>query len=255
METRGTAARKYAMLRKLGPAAATVVVAACTLPRADRFIPPPPRAVVAGAEPSPPAALQEDGQRIVKKMATAYDAVEDYQAEVETVFFAADGSFTTQKSWYTFRKPHWIRLDFVSPHPGMVIIYPDRNGKVLMRPQGLLSIFTFHLELDDPLLENPAAQRLNQTDLGLLIENIRHSVTEQRRGPLSISEDNDTIRIKVLADDHFRNGVETRYEFLISKELWLPVAVDESTAAGVQERKIFFRNLRTNINVPEGRFR
>ena len=95
---------------------------------------------------------------------------------------------------------------------------------------------------------------MNQTDLGLLIENIRHSVTDQRRGAVSLSEDKDTIRIQVLADDHFRERVETRYEFLISKELWLPVEVGQSTANGVREGRIIFRNLRTNINVPDDRF-
>jgi hypothetical protein len=95
---------------------------------------------------------------------------------------------------------------------------------------------------------------MNQTDLGLLIKNIGHSVTDPRRGPVSLSEDKDTIQIEVLADDHFREGVETRYQFLISKELRLPVEVGESTTNGVQEERIIFRNLRTNINVPDELF-
>ena len=211
-------------------------------------------AAVAGAESTPPAALQDDVETLLKQMEAAYDEVKDYQADVEIILFKEDGSFKTEKSVYTFKKPKWIRLDFVSPHPGMILIYPDRNGKVLMKPQGLLSMLTLHLMLEDPLLETPSGQQMNQTDLGLLIKNIRHSVTDQRRGPVSLSEDKDTIRIQVLADDHFREGVETRYQFLISKQLWLPVEVGESTTNGVQEGRIIFRNLRTNINVPDDLF-
>ena len=136
----------------------------------------------------------------------------------------------------------------------MIVIYPDRNGNVLMRSQGLLSILTFHLMLNDPLLDSPSGQRMNQTDLGLLIKNIRHSLTDQRRGPVSISEGKDTIQIQVLANDHFRERVETTYQFLISKELWLPVEVGRSTPIGVQEGRIIFRNLRININVPDSLF-
>ena len=161
-------------------------------------------------------------------MEAAYDEVKDYQTEVETILFKEDGSFKTEKSLYTFKKPKWIRLDFVSPHPGMILVYPDRNGKVLMKPQGLFHV-DVSSELDDPLLQSPSGQRMDQTDLGLLIKNIRHSVTDQRRGPVSLSEDKNTIQIQVLADDHFREGVETRYQFLISKELRLPVEVDQST--------------------------
>jgi len=252
--TRGPAARAYTRLFQLVLAAGTVAIGACSLPRSNGFIPLSPIDAVAGAEPTQSAALQDNVECVLKKMEAAYDGVKDYRTEVETVFFKKDGSFKTTKSLYTFKKPTWIRLDFVSPHPGMTMVYPDRNGRVLVRPGGLFSMLTFHLGLDDPLLESPSGQRMNQTDLGLLIENIRHSVTDQRRGAVSLSEDKDTIRIQVLADDHFRERVETRYEFLISKELWLPVEVGQSTANGVREGRIIFRNLRTNINVPDDRF-
>ena len=136
----------------------------------------------------------------------------------------------------------------------MILVYPDRNGKVLMRLLGLLPVFTFHLILDDPLLETPSGQRIDQMDLGLLIKNIRHSLTEQRRGPVSISEDKDTIQIQVLANDPFREGVETAYQFVIRKEQWLPTAVGRSTPMGVQEGRIIFRTLRMNINVSDNLF-
>ena len=195
-----------------------------------------------------------DVETVLKKMEAAYDEVMDYQTEVEVTIYNKDGSFKTEKSLYTFKKPKWIRLDFESSHPRMILVYPDRNGKVLMRLPGLLPVLTFHLMLDDPLLETPSGQRIDQTDLGLLIKNIRHSLTDQRRGPVSISEDKDTIQIQVLANDHFREGVETTYQFLISKELWLPVEVGRSTPIGVQEGRIIFRNLRININVPDSLF-
>ena len=252
--TRGSAARGYARLWRLVLAAGTVALGGCSLPRPNGFLPPASLAVAAGAESAPPAASRDDVETLLKKMEAAYDQVKDYQTDVEILLFKEDGSFKTEKSLYTFKKPKWIRLDFVSPHPGMMLVYPDPDGKVLMKPQGVLSILTFHLTLDDPLLGSPSGQRLDQTDLGVLIKNIRHSVTDQRRGPVSLSEDKEAIRIQVLADDHFREGVETRYQFLISKELWLPVEVGESTTDGVQEGRIIFRNLRTNINVPDDLF-
>jgi len=195
-----------------------------------------------------------DVETVLKKMEAAYEEVKDYQTEVEVTIYNKDGSFKTEKSLYTFKKPKWIRLDLVSSHPRMILVYPDRNGKVLMRLPGLLPVLTFHLMLDDPLLETPSGQRIDQTDLGLLIKNIRHSLTDQRRGPVSISEDKDTIQIQVLANDHFREGVETTYQFLIGKELWLPVEVARSTPIGLQEGRIIFRNLRININVPDSLF-
>lgn len=238
----------------LGLAAGTVALGGCCQPRANRVVPPGPIAAIAGAEPAPPAAVPGDMETILKQMEAAYDEVNDYQAEVEVMLFEKDGSIKSEKSLYTFKKPKWIRIELLPPSPGIVLVYPDPNGKALMKPQGVLSVLTFHLSLDDLLLQSPSGQRMNQTDLGLLIKNIRHSVTDQRRGPVSLSEDKDTFQIQVLADDHFRRGVETSYQYLISKELRLPVEVGAATANGVQEGKIIFRNLRTNIDVADELF-
>jgi outer membrane lipoprotein-sorting protein len=252
--TRGPAARGYARLWDFALAAGILILGGCSLPRATDSIPAAPITTVAGAKTAPPIAFQGDVETVLENMKVAYDKVKDYQTEVGITFFEKDGSSRTETTLYTFKKPKWIRLDFVSPRPGLIMIYPDRNNKVFIKPRGLLSILGFHRPLDDPLLKSPTGQRINQTDLGLLIKNIRHGVTDQRRGPVSILEDDNTIQIEVLADDHFLEGVETRYQFLISKELWLPVEVSASKENGVQEWRIVFRNLRTNINVPDALF-
>ncbi len=201
-----------------------------------------------------PAHAEYDVDALLGKMEAAYEEVKDYQAEVEVNVYDRSGSVEVERFVYTFKKPKWIRLDFLSPHPGMILVYPDKNGKVLVIPSGLLRTIRFHLALDNSLIRVPSGQRIDQTDMGLLIKNIRHSLTDRHRGTPSISEEEDTVQIEVLAADHFREGLETRYRFLISKKLWLPVEVDESTLVGVLKRKIFFRNLRVNIGVSDSLF-
>ncbi len=185
----------------------------------------------------------------MEKMEVAYAGVNDYQANMEVRTFGKDGFFDTRKFLYTFKKPKKIRLDFESPYAGMIIVYPDQNGKAALR-----RFFTFHLAPDNPLLQVSAGQRIDQTDLGLLIKNIFHSLTDHRRGPLELTEGDKDIRIRVIADDHFREGVVTLYQFLIDKDLWLPVKVEESSPDGLLERTIALRNLRTNIDVPDNFF-
>ena len=190
-----------------------------------------------------------DAEILLKKMEVAYARVNDYQANMEVRTFGKDGSFETTKFSYTLKKPKKIRLDFESPYAGMIIVYPDQNGKAAIR-----RFFTFHLALDNPLLQVSEGQRIDQTDLGLLITNIRHSLTDHRQGPLIVTEDDKNIRIRVMADDHFREGVVTQYQFRIDKTLWLPVKVEESSPEGKFARTIVFRNLRTNIDIPDNFF-
>ena len=187
-----------------------------------------------------------DTEIFLKKMEAAYAGVNDYQADLEIRTYLKDGSFETKKFLYTFKKPNWMRLDFQSPHAGMTLVYPDKDGKV-----GVHYFFTLHLSPDSPLLRGASGQRIDQTDLGLLIRNISHSLRDQRKGPVEETEDEKDILLRVLADDHFREGVVTLYRFVIDRNLWLPVEVDESNPGGLLERTIIFRNLKTNISLPD----
>ncbi len=195
-----------------------------------------------------------DADTLLKKMERAYANVNDYKARVEVRTVKSDGSSEAEKFLYTFKKPKWIRLDFESPHAGMILVYPDKNGKVAVRPSGLAHLLKFHLAPDSRLLRGSSGQRIDQTDLGLLIKNISHSLTDQRRGPVEIAEENGYARVRVLATDHFREDVVTLYQFFIDKKLWLPEKVEEFTPDGRPERSITFEDLRINNGVPDGFF-
>ncbi len=191
-----------------------------------------------------------DANSILKRMESAYAKVNDYQTDVEAKIYEDRESFSTKKFLYTFKKPKRIRLDFESPHSGMVLIYPDKNGKVSVHPGGVAHILQFHLSSGDPLIRGASGQRIDQTDLGLLIKNISHSLTDQARGPVEIKEDGE-IRIRVLAVNHFQESDVTLYHFFIDKRLWLPVKVEESTPDGRLRRTIIFHNLRMNVGFPD----
>jgi len=198
--------------------------------------------------------MADEPKNILERMEIAYGEIRDYQTLVELRNYSEDGSFEVEEFLYTLKKPHWIRLDFKSPHSGMVIVYPDSRGRVVVRPSGFFHFLKFYLSPDDSRLVSRTGQRIDETDMGLLIENIRHSVTDHRRGPVDLVSEDRRLIIRVLADDHFRKGVETRYAFTIDKDRWLPIGVSESTPEGRLERTIFFRDLRTNLTTPDSFF-
>jgi hypothetical protein len=91
--------------------------------------------------------------------------------------------------------------------------------------------------------------------MGLLIRNIAHSLTDQRRGAAEIKEADGTIEISVLAEDHFLKGIVTRYRFFIDEGLCLPTRIEESTPDGVPRRTIIFRDLRVNRGIDDTVFK
>lgn len=196
-----------------------------------------------------------DVETIVERMKEAYSLVVDYRVDMEVRTHKGDASFDTERFVYTFRKPKWIRLDFISPHPGMIIVYPDKNGEAVVRPSGLAHFLTLHLSPNNPLLRVSSGQPVDKTDMGLLIDHLSLSLKDERRGPLKVFDEGGFARIRVLALNHFRPGVLTLYEFKIDKERWLPVEVKEMTPDGSVQREVFFHNLNTNTGVPESLFR
>ena len=195
-----------------------------------------------------------DTETLLNKMKSAYARVKDYQTNVEVQTVQPNGSVKTKKFLYTFKRPNRIRLDFESPHSGMILLFPDKNGKVGIYPSGWARIFHFHLGPGSSLLMDSSNQRIDQTDIGLLIKNISRSLKDQRRGPVQFYEDNEHIEVRVLADDHFQKGKETLYHFFIDRHLWLPTGVQEFTPEGNLKRDVIFRNLKINTSISDSFF-
>jgi len=194
-------------------------------------------------------------ETVIRHMQTAWASVSDYRARMVIRTYRENGPPEAQTFYYTFKKPDRIRIDFIRPHPGMVVIFPDREGKVFVRPSGLARLFHFHLSPDSPRLIVSAGQRIDQTDLGLLIANIARSAGSERRGPVVTTEEDGLAVIRAVAVDHFRPDVVTAYRFSIDKALWLPVKVEESTPEGRLERTVSFLDLVVNMSVPDSFFR
>lgn len=188
-------------------------------------------------------------------MEEAYGAVEDYQTRLVITGFGKDHVYQKmQRIIYTFKKPDKFRIEFEFPHEGMLLAYPDSKGKVAVRPKFWGRLTTFHLDPGNPFLEISPGQQINQTDLGLLIVNIRHSLTDMFLGELEVTAGIKHIVIRVLSDNPFRRGVPRRYVFTIDKEMWLPVAVEEATEEKVLQRTVVYDHIKVNLGVKDSFF-
>lgn len=198
---------------------------------------------------------EEQAAGIIGKMKAAYAQIEDYQAEIEVGVYHEGAVVEMERFLYTFKKPNHIRFDVESPYPGMIIVFPDDDGKVVVKPGGLFGFLKLRLSPDSFLLRTYSGQRIDRTDMGLLIENIAHSLTDRRRGEIKLSERDGRLLVEVPAEDHFLAGVVTLYHFYIDKSRWLPVGVKEFTPDGVIKREVIFRKLRTSVGIPDSFFR
>ncbi len=192
---------------------------------------------------------------IVGKMKAAYGQMNGYETDVEDSEYRHGHMSEEMRFRYVFKKPNHVRIDMESPHQGTVLVYPDKSGKVTVKPGGWAGFFKLSVSPASAILKNESGQRINQTDMGLLIDNISHSLTDRRHGEIRLSERDGRAIIEVLAEDHFHAGMLTFYHFHIDKTLWLPVEVEEFTPDNVIKRKVIFHNLRPLTEIPESLFR
>jgi outer membrane lipoprotein-sorting protein len=192
---------------------------------------------------------------IIRKMNQSYVEVTDYQTNVLVRRHEGDGPVSEWRFTYTFKKPGMIRMDFQSSPKGMVMVYSEDIGKVVVQPFPWAPLVKLRLSPDSSLIAGPSGQRIDQTSMGQLIENIGKSLTTGNRDEPVIGDSEDMIDICVLAENHFHPDRLSRYEFCIDKTRWLPVAVSERTPEGMLEREVRFQDLRTNIGIADSFFK
>ncbi|WP_024302576.1 hypothetical protein [Pseudogulbenkiania sp. MAI-1] len=112
----------------------------------------------AGASPSDPVAAARQ----------QFDQLDSYRV---TLHSSAPHS-KPQVIRYTWRKPGFVRMEFVAPYPGALLIYNPHSGKVRLWPFGPRGP-ALTLAPDNPLIHGPHGRRVDRSDVGVLLRTVQ----------------------------------------------------------------------------------
>ncbi|SMF22757.1 LolA family protein [Pseudogulbenkiania subflava] len=70
---------------------------------------------------------------------------------------------------YAYRKPGFVRMEFVTPHPGALMIYNPHSNKVRVWPFGQPG-FALALAPNNPLIRGPHGHRIDRSHVGMLLQ-------------------------------------------------------------------------------------
>jgi hypothetical protein len=85
---------------------------------------------------------------------------------------------------YSFQKPGYVRMDFTQPHSGAVLIFNPVSGKVTLWPFGVGTLPILHLSPTNSLIQDERGHRVDRSDIGVLLGNIRHLQREGQQPQL-----------------------------------------------------------------------
>ena len=102
-----------------------------------------------------------------------YRTVETYQVSLR-VFRAGSEDHLR----YYYRKPGFVRMEFIRPHAGAALVYSPLTRHVRLWPFGAGRFPELSLSPHNPLIRSPGGQTVDKSDVGALFENV-HTLLEQ----------------------------------------------------------------------------
>ena len=180
-----------------------------------------------------------------------FDALANYQVTLKSTPAGAE----PVEIRYGYRKPGFIRMDFIRPHAGATLTYSPASGKVTLWPFGFGTFPRLMLSPDSRMIRSPQGHRVDESDIGALLVNVRtlqlHGIT-QVVGAESIGMCRATRVIVTCSPGHVATGV-FRYELWFDMSHGLPVKVASEGASRKPIETVLMEDLR--IDVPGSQLR
>lgn len=172
-----------------------------------------------------------DELSLLDGMQERFEALTNY-----TTLLDSDGEEGRNRILYTYRKPGFIRMDFITPHKGAKLLFNPLEKRVALRPFSAKA-FTLSLAPDNPLITDPKGHTVDQSDIGSLIRSVMRYAGEGTVTllPSEGVEGQLCPRLRVEGD-------EVTYLLWVHPELHLPIKVVKLFPGGTRET-VFLRNL------------
>jgi outer membrane lipoprotein-sorting protein len=201
---------------------------------------------------TPPVAAPTDAR--ASPLADAivhFQMVESYRVTVHS--FHADGE---EHIRYAYRKPGYVRMEFIKPHSGALLIYSPQTRRVRLWPFGFGHIPEFDLSPGNALIRSSRGQHVDHSDVGALFENIR-ALEEHGHTELVGEEKLDGRAVLHLrttgAGNSTAEGVHG-FDWWLDTATLFPVKVISHDANGAVLETVVMEGLEINPLLPENLF-
>jgi outer membrane lipoprotein-sorting protein len=157
---------------------------------------------------------------------------------------------------YFYRKPGFVKMEFIRPHSGAVVVYNPHKKKVKLAPLGFLKFLRFTLSPDNRLIRSSEDHRVDKSDIGELLKSARKL---QKNGTSKIlGEENignrPTIHLLIKgAGDFTVNGIQA-YHLWLENTSFLPLKASSFDVEGMLMEEVLMEDLEINKAFPDSFF-
>lgn len=198
------------------------------------------------------ALLFSDGSDPIRSALEHYEGLSGYQA---TLSVRSGGSHELIR--YAYRKPGLVRMEFITPHRGAVLIYDPASGVAKLWPFGHHRFPALSLSPANPLIQSRTGQRVDRSDVGVLYRNVQ---TLQARGttevvgvePIGARE---AVQVAVRGADGYAVGRVAGYRLWLDRDNGFPLKAASVDGAGRAIETVEMAELQIAPDFPKDFFR
>lgn len=157
---------------------------------------------------------------------------------------------------YYYSKPGFVRMEFVTPHSGAVLVYDPGKKKVRLRPFPSMKSLVMTFDPGSRMVKSSQGHRVDASDVGALLKRVR----KLQKDGLTISEGEEeiggrkTLRVVVTGKEGVIFDGVHGYRLWLDAENRLPRKVIAYDEAGKVVEEVLMDDLAINVPLPEGLF-
>ncbi|WAC07670.1 MAG: hypothetical protein OS130_00230 [Thermodesulfobacteriota bacterium] len=192
--------------------------------------------------------------RVIKKMVTEFNKIENLTCETEVHFY--NHGEPSDYYWIKFscNKAGLIRVDFFHPFKGTTAFYQEGADFLTVRPFRSMPWVKIEFSIENSLVKTPSGQRIDQTAVKHFLKFIINNRQVIEKNEHSAAEDGDQITFTFWALDYIQGNDLERYILQVSKQNWLPMQVDRFDKENRPVETTSFKKVAINIGLRDDFF-
>lgn len=185
----------------------------------------------------------------------SYKSVESYSITLRASAPGSKGDSEIIR--YYYKKPGLIRMEFVKPHKGAVLVYNSSNRRVLVRPFPSMKFFVLSFDPGSRIVRSSRGHRVDESDIGTLLDAVN---ALKSRGKMEvvgkeILNGRETSVVSITGADGYTVDTDVnRYILYLDKDMWLPLKADAYNVDGGLIESVIMDDLRINIGLDNAFF-
>lgn len=140
---------------------------------------------------------------------------------------------------YAYKKPGYVRMDFIRPHAGALLLYDPRRRRVRLWPFGFGHFPELDLDPANPLIRSATGQRVDRSDVGALFENVRRLA---QGGSVELEDEQGRLHVAVTGGEGLEAAGVHSYELWLDPVQSFPLKVISRNLQGAVLETVVMEN-------------